>query len=130
MTQILIIDDSTYQRNKARRALGATGYELLEASNGREGLKVIAINTPDCILLDLIMPEMDGMEVLEVLHEQGTGIPVIVLTADIQESTRQQCLALGTAAFINKPLRGDELVHTIKRILDDKGRVKEVVQWT
>jgi twitching motility two-component system response regulator PilH len=75
------------------------------------------------------MPEMEGMEGLEVLHDQETGIPVIVLTADIQESTRQQCLALGTAAFINKPLREDELVNTIKRILDDKGREEEVVQW-
>ncbi len=120
MAQILVIDDSIYQRGQIRRALEPEGYELLEAANGREGLEMVATSRPDCILLDLIMPETGGLEVLQVLHGQGSNVPVIVLTADIQERTRQQCLELGATAFINKPLQGDELVNAIKPVLDSQ----------
>ena len=121
MAQILIIEDSTYQRSKICRVLQTEGYELLEAANGHEGLKMTVINTPDCILLDLVMPEMGGVEVLQVLHDQGTNIPVIVLTADIQETTRQQCLELGAMAFINKPVQQDKLRNAIAKALGSKG---------
>ncbi|MCP4541246.1 MAG: response regulator [Chloroflexi bacterium] len=117
MTQILIIDDSAYQRGKIQRALKATNYELLEAAHGREGLEMIIAHTPDCILTDLVMPEMNGLEMLEILQEQGSSVPVIVLTADIQKSTKQRCLELGAVAMINKPLRENDLVNTIKQVL-------------
>lgn len=104
MAQILVIDDSIYQRGQIRRALEPEGHELLEATNGREGLEMVDTSRPDCILLDLIMPETSGLEVLQILHDQRSNVPVIVLTADIQERTRQQCLELGATAFINKPL--------------------------
>ncbi len=120
MAQILIIDDSAYQRGKIRRALEATDYELLEASHGREGLEMIATHTPDCVLTDLMMPEVSGLEILQVLQEQGTSIPVIVLTADIQQSTKQRCLELGAVAVINKPLRENDLVNTIKQVLGNE----------
>lgn len=125
MTRILIIDDSVYQRNKVRRATEAAGYELLEATNGQEGLEIVATHTPDCILLDLIMPEMDGVEVLQALHNQWEHIPVVVLTADIQESTRQQCLKLGAVAFINKPLQEAEMLQAIKQAIGDQPDEKE-----
>lgn len=128
MTRILIIDDSAYQRHKARRAIEAAGYELLEAINGHEGLDAAATNVPDCILLDLLMPGMSGEEVLCAFHDQGLHIPVIVLTADIQESTRQQCLQLGAVAFINKPLQEEELVDTIRQVLNVKGDKQEAAQ--
>jgi CheY-like chemotaxis protein len=120
MTRILVIDDSMYQRNKVRRTMVEAGYELLEATNGREGLEIVATHTPDCILLDLIMPEMDGIEVLQTLHNQWEHMPVVVLTADIQESTRQQCLKLGAVAFINKPLQEAEMLQAIKQAIDDQ----------
>lgn len=120
MAQILVIEDSAYQRRKIRRALAMEGYELLEAVNGYEGLEMIAANTPDCILVDLLMPEMDGLAVLQSLHSQGTNIPVIVLTADIQDGTRQRCMELGAAAFISKPLQEDELVNAIRQVIGDR----------
>ena len=125
MAKILIIEDSAYQRGKIRRALEGKGYELLETANGREGLEIAATNTPDCILLDLVMPEIGGVEVLRMLHSQASNIPVLVLTADIQESTRQQCLALGATAFINKPLREDELISAIKQVFDSQEKKEE-----
>ncbi len=128
MTRILIIDDSAYQRHKARHAVEAAGYELLEATNGYEGLEVAVTTMPDCILLDLLMPEMRGEKVLQTFRDQGLDIPVIVLTADIQESTHQRCLELGAVAFINKPLQEAELLDAIKQVLDVKGNKEEAAQ--
>ena len=118
MAQVLVLEDSAYQRGKIRRALAAEGYELLEAVNGHEGLEMLATNTPDCILVDLLMPEMDGAAVLQSLHSQGINIPVIVLTADIQEGTRQRCLELGAAVVITKPLQEGELVDAVRQVID------------
>ncbi len=117
MARILVVDDSAYQRNKVRRATNTTEYELCEASNGRDGLDMVTTYAPDCILLDLIMPEMDGIEVLQILRDRGEDVPVIVLTADIQESTRQQCLELGAVTFINKPLKENEILDAINQTI-------------
>ena len=117
MALILIVDDSKTTRNAVRKVLKHEGHETLEAANGEEGLELAAAHGPDCIVLDLIMPRMDGFEVLKALHKKGSNIPVIVLSADIQEIVREDCLKLGADAFINKPLKGDELLGTIDNVL-------------
>ena len=109
MSQILIIEDSLYQRAKTKRLLESAGHQVLQATNGREGLLMAATSEPACILLDLIMPEMGGIEVLEELRRHGAHIPVIVVSADVQESTQRQCLDLGAVAFVNKPPQPHEL---------------------
>lgn len=117
MTTILIADDSAFQRKNIRRALQQDSYTILEASSGREALEMVDANPTDCILLDLIMPQEDGLSVLAALRDRGLAIPVIVITADVQTSTRQQCLDLGAAAVINKPQYGAELRAVIKAVL-------------
>ena len=117
MAKILSIEDSAYQRRKIARILLAQGHEVVQATNGREGVEMVASTSPDCILLDLIMPEMGGMEVLQELSGQGSRVPVIVLTADIQETTRAACKELGAAAFVNKPPQENELGGAIERVL-------------
>jgi len=120
MAQILVIDDSSFQRNKIRTVLETGGYELLEAASGYKGLEMAVADRPDCILLDLIMPGMGGLEVLRTLHNREMNVPVVVLTADIQGSTRQRCLQLGATAFVNKPFEESELIHAIRQALDGK----------
>jgi CheY-like chemotaxis protein len=120
MSLILIIDDSSYMRSRIRGALNAEGYDILEAENGYKGLQMIREHSPNCIILDLILPEVNGLKILKALYDQKTEIPVVVVTADIQESVREQCLELGAKAFINKPPKEDELRNTIKNILDLK----------
>jgi CheY-like chemotaxis protein len=117
MAAILIIDDSSYMRSKIRSILKSDGYDILEAENGYKGLQMIREHSPDCVILDLILPEMDGLKVLKALQSK---IPVVVVTADIQESVFEQCLELGAKAFINKPPKEDELRNTVKNILDLK----------
>ena len=117
MALILIIDDSSTTRNAIRNLAKADDHETLEAENGQKGLEIIADQNPDCIILDLIMPEMDGFEVLRTLRKQDSKIPVIILSADIQEIVRKECFELGAKAFINKPLIKRELCNTINKVL-------------
>ncbi|OGW23883.1 MAG: histidine kinase [Nitrospirae bacterium GWC2_42_7] len=125
MALILIIDDSTYMRSIIRNTLKEEGLEILEAENGLKGIQMISEHSPDCVLLDIIMPGMDGIKILNTLQERDSKIPVIIITADIQESTRKQCLELGAFAFINKPPKKEELVSAIKKVL---AREKELKQ--
>ncbi len=117
MALILIVDDAAFTRRMIRKALVAEGHETLEAANGQEGLDMIASHAPDCILIDLLMPVMDGFAVLEALGNRQSTIPVIVISADIQENVRQRCLDLGAADFINKPPKEEELSKTVQQVL-------------
>ncbi|MFC1975107.1 response regulator transcription factor [Chloroflexota bacterium] len=117
MALILIIDDSSYQRRLIRKFIEIQGHQTIEATNGNEGLEMIDTHAPDCILLDLIMPEASGFELLETLQKQNSKIPAVVVTADVQASTHKQCLDLGAAAVVNKPVDSKQLRKTIEQIL-------------
>jgi CheY-like chemotaxis protein len=117
MSRVLITDDSQLTRRILRAILEAAGHEVMEASNGSLALESIVQDAPDCILLDLLMPGMDGFEVLGTLNEQGNDIPVIVLTADIQETARKKCIRMGAFDFLNKPPNDDELNAAVEKAL-------------
>ncbi|MFC1543534.1 response regulator transcription factor [Candidatus Neomarinimicrobiota bacterium] len=117
MASILIIDDSSFQRSVIRDLMHEAGHDTAEAANGRTGLDLITASKPDCILTDLLMPDMGGLELLEALHEQGTTVPVIIITANSQSSVRQRCLELGAAAVVNKPVKAAELFAALKEVL-------------
>ncbi len=116
MAKILIIDDSIFMRMQMKDILQNAGHQVLEAAGGEDGLQLAAAQNPDAIILDLLMPGIGGVEVLEKLRDQGVQTPVIVHTADIQDSTRQQCLDLGARAFLNKPPKPDELLAALKEL--------------
>jgi len=120
MSRVLITDDSQLTRRILRAILEAAGHEVMEASNGDVALELIAQDAPDCVLLDLLMPGMDGFEVLSTLNERGIDIPVIVLTADIQETARKKCIRMGAVDFLNKPPNDDELKAAMEKALASK----------
>lgn len=117
MALVLITDDAAFTRRMIRKALKDTDHVILEASNGKECLEMFEIHSPDCIILDLLMPELDGFSVLETLKQQGLKVPVIVLSADIQESIRQKCLDLGAVTMLKKPPSGSQILEAIDRAL-------------
>ncbi len=117
MATILIVDDSGFQRAFLSKALVEDGHGVLEAANGARALEVAAAEQPDCILTDLIMPDMRGLVVLETLQQQGSEIPVVVLTADIQEEVEARCLELGAARVLHKPIKPERLRETIAAVL-------------
>ncbi|MFC1601417.1 response regulator transcription factor [Candidatus Sumerlaeota bacterium] len=95
MAKILVADDSWLIRQMVGKVLKANGHEVEEVDNGRRALERAIAEPPDCILLDLLMPELSGFEVLEGLREQKLAVPVVVLSADIQDTSRNRCLELG-----------------------------------
>ena len=120
MARILIIDDSEFSRQRTVEILKGNGFDVLEAAGGREGLQKAEGNKPDCIILDLLMPEMNGYEVLNELKEKGITIPIVVLSADIQDTTQQECFKLGAVDFVKKPPKEEELLKAIQEALGSK----------
>ncbi len=117
MTSILVVEDSWLTRRVICKILRAEGYETWEASSGPEALEMIRTQTPDCMLLDLLMPDMEGREVLQSMRDAGLKIPTIVITADIQATTREECMELGAIAVIHKMPNSDELIGWIEKAL-------------
>ena len=102
MKKIIVADDSRLIRMKLKKHL-IDHYTIIEAENGRDALVKVKVEQPDIILTDLLMPEMDGFELLKKLQEQNLDIPVVVLTADIQHETMVKCTKLGAFKVLNKP---------------------------
>ena len=117
MPTILVIDDSSFSRALNTRALKNCGYEVSEAVNGLEGLSAVQRVKPDCIILDMLMPVMDGVKFLREFRATNKDLPIIVASADIQDSRRAECEALGISAFLNKPIPAGGLVSAVEQAL-------------
>ena len=117
MSLILIVDDSLYQRLLVQKHLKARGYDVILAKTGKEGLAMVLQENPDLVVLDLVMPEMSGLDMLQEVRNQGLDIPVIINTADIQASTYEKCMQLGAIAILNKPLDSIKLHQLIEQSL-------------
>jgi CheY-like chemotaxis protein len=118
--RILVIDDEDGIREIIQISLEvAAGWEVLTASSGNEGLVTAKIEQPDAILLDVMMPDMDGPTTFRKLQANADtqGIPTILLTAKAKISEQQQFIDLGVAGVITKPFKAVDLVTTICKIL-------------
>jgi CheY-like chemotaxis protein len=109
MPKVLISDDSMFQRFSLAKAVKGLGYEVIEAKNGQECLDAMVDHAPDVVLLDLNMPVLSGFEVLEALQTQESTVPVVVISADIQESSKERCRSLGARAILSKPFSDQKL---------------------
>ena len=104
MTKIVVADDDRMFRKAAETTLRRQGYAVTTASDGEEALQLIRSELPDIIVLDLIMPKLQGFDVLQVLKQDSltAAIPVIVLSSLTQEQDKQEALDLGAVAYFNK----------------------------
>lgn len=116
MPTLLIADDSMFQRFQAAKVARECGFEVIEAKDGEQCLAAVREHRPGALLLDLNMPDPGGLAVMEVLSREMPGIAIVVLTADIQETTRGRCLELGARSFLNKPVDPDELRRTLEAL--------------
>jgi excisionase family DNA binding protein len=115
---VLIVDDDDKLREFVRVNLEMEGYTVREAASAREGLDALEEQSPDLVLLDVMMPEMDGWEMLRQLHERhGMGaIPVIVFSGQVEEDAGEVA-ARGAQAFIGKPFSPQSLIERTKALL-------------
>ncbi len=115
--KILIVDDEKLLRWSLVQRCKQEGYLPIEAENGVDALRMIEANAPDAILLDVQLPDMSGLEVLERMNGVGEGRSVIMMTADAQVEDVKAALKLGAYDFVSKPLDLDELSVTIQNAL-------------
>jgi len=112
---ILVVDDEARIINFLRSKLKALGYEVLTAGNGLEGLGQAQVWEPDMIILDILMPKMDGLEMLKELRS-FSSVPVIILTAKGADADRIKGLQLGADDYLPKPFNPDELIARIEAV--------------
>jgi CheY-like chemotaxis protein len=124
MGRVLVVDDEPDVLLLCRLNLQQRGHELLEASEGGRGLELARERHPDVIVLDLMMPGMDGYQVLEALQRDAatSGIPVLVLTAKSLRADRERSHGLGAVAFLTKPFLPSELCEMVDSLVPTGGR--------
>ena len=120
--QILVVDDEKHIVRLVQVNLQKEGYEVTTASNGREALEKAASSKPDLIVMDVMMPEMDGFEALGKLKEdaQTSAIPVIMLTAKAQDADVFRGWQSGADLYLTKPFNPVELLSFVKRIFESQ----------
>jgi len=114
--RILVVDDEERMVRFIRMNLEHDGFQVSEAFNGKQAIQKIRDVTPDLILLDVMMPDLDGFEVLETVREVS-NVPVIMLTAKGEEDDRVRGLELGADDYVTKPFSPRELVSRVKAVL-------------
>lgn len=118
---ILVVDDEPQVRQVVADYLERDGYTVRAASTGTEALAEIAKKRPDLIVLDLMLPEIDGLTVLQRLRKEGDNVPVIVLSARGQESERVVGLELGADDYVAKPASPREVMARVRAVLRRTG---------
>ena len=118
--RILVVDDESLVRWSLRERLSKDGHEVTEASNGREAETIVKREPVDLALLDLRLPDMDGLEATRAIRDaesQGQGhIPIIGVTAHALQGARARCLEAGMDDHISKPFHSTHLFETVERI--------------
>lgn len=117
MKTILIVDDSIFTRNIHQQLIAAAGYRTVTAAGGGEAIAVYESEKPDLVTMDLLMPDMDGMEALQKIREMDPGARVVICSTDKQKYRREEATQFGAVGFLAKPVDPDELVALLADIL-------------
>ncbi|MBQ7497114.1 MAG: response regulator [Selenomonas sp.] len=114
--KILITDDSKLLRKKLRTELEKLDCEVLEAVNGKESVEIVLQQMPDCVFLDIVMPEVGGIEALQVIKEVSPEIPVVMLSSAGSPQKLMTTLKMGAMEFIQKPYKSEQIQKVVETI--------------
>jgi two-component system chemotaxis response regulator CheY len=120
--KVMVVDDSAMSRRTLRRILESANYEVIEADDGMAALEKYFLEKPDLVMLDMLMKGMYGLEVLAKLREMNKDARVVIVSADIQNSTREMAKEAGALDFINKPFAAESVLNIVTRILSEETR--------
>ena len=119
MKRVLIVDDSAFTRGIHKQLVAAQGYETLEACGGVEAVEMFASERPDLVMVDLLMPDMDGMEAVGGMLAIDPGARIVVCSTDKQKARRDEATQAGVLEFLVKPIDPEKLSECLHRILED-----------
>src|SRR6478609_3412893 len=119
-SRILVIDDEAAIRDSLKMTLEYEGYEFLAAATGQEGLALAERDTPDLVVLDVKMPGMDGIEVLDRLRAMNEALPVIVISGHGTIGTAVEATKKGAFDFIEKPFASERVLVSLRNALDQR----------
>ena len=117
MARILIVEDSPTQAEQLQGVLQGAGYETTLAENGTEALKSLAVKLPDLLLIDYMMPEMDGLQLIDTVRRDFPRIPSILVAAEGSEEIAAEALQRGAAGYIPKRRLNPDLLRTVQKLL-------------
>ena len=117
MSRILIVDDAKFMRVRLAKLLKENGHEIFEAENGDEAIKMYQQVQPDAVLMDVTMPEKDGLEALKEIRGLDPKARVIMLTALGQESMVVQAVQAGARDYVVKPFDPDRVMGALRKVL-------------
>jgi two-component system, chemotaxis family, chemotaxis protein CheY len=123
--RVLVVDDSGLARRRARGILEGAGYEVVEAEDGMAAIESYFVSRPDIVLLDLVMKVIYWLDVLTKLREMDDSAQVIVVSADVQTSSRELVVQAGAAGFLIKPLDADAVLALVRSKLIEARRATE-----
>jgi CheY-like chemotaxis protein len=119
--KVLVVDDDPLMHMLFQRHLERAGYQMISAMNGQEGLEIAARELPQVIVMDVMMPEIDGLETIRRLRKNETtkAIPVIVITANVAsyQASQRESVVCGAATFLTKPLSPARLLQEVQRLM-------------
>ena len=128
MQKILIVDDEIIMQKIASKILSKK-YEIITASSGAEAIELFETQKPDMVLSDLLMPEMDGYELHNILQEKSSrSVPIMFMTADESDESESYGFEIGAADYIRKPLKADILLRRVSNILDNLDKLQDLQQ--
>jgi DNA-binding response OmpR family regulator len=116
---VLLVDDSTVSNFLMQSILEDRGYSVLAVSNGKDALDLLKVEIPDLIILDIMMPELNGFGVLESVkkYEETTNIPILILTARNNQKDQEKAISMGAADYVIKPVDIDDVVARVDRLV-------------
>ena len=117
MPRILIVDDAQFMRLRCARLLAERGYEIVEAQNGREAVEQYLAHRPDAVLMDITMPEMDGLAALKQIRQLDPGARITMLTALGQQGIVMEAIKAGARDFVVKPFEADRVLSAVQRMI-------------
>jgi two-component system, chemotaxis family, chemotaxis protein CheY len=116
MSKILVVDDAAFMRMRCTKLLQENGYETVEAANGVEAVKKYVENKPDAVLMDITMPDMDGIQTLKKLVELDSSVKIAMVTAMGQQSLVIEALKSGAKDFVVKPFNAERILAAVQKI--------------
>jgi two-component system chemotaxis response regulator CheY len=117
MARILVVDDAAFMRVRAAKVLEEAGYEVLQAENGTQAVRQYAAERPDAVLLDITMPEKDGLTALKEIKSIDPDARVAMVTAMGQQAIVMEALRAGARDFVLKPFQPDRVLAALRKLL-------------